>query len=226
MPPRSKSDCPTCAPRSATNRSCNRVDPAAVKREETCDEYPKTHEHHCACADPPEVVETQRAPEPKAEEDDQDPGEVRPNLVEDPRLVRGQRPEIRRSVVRRAVSVRLRERAPDVADTDRDKYEKPTNPGRTEGFNASGWELLSFHRSGAQLVGGAPVSSFLRLLLTGRRPKRSRLPAGLGHSYWSASSTFSFEARRAGRIAASMPATIATTTKIASDRYGSANTTP
>ena len=26
-----------------------------------------------------------------------------------------------------------------------------------EEFNASGWELLSFHRSGAQLVGGAPV---------------------------------------------------------------------
>src|SRR6266498_1017877 len=132
MPPRSKSDCPTCAPRSATNRSCNRVDPAAVKREETCDEYRKSCEHHCACADPPEDVGTQRAPEPKAEEDDQDPGEVVPNLVVDPRHVRGQRPEIRQSVVRRAVSVRLRERAPDPADTERDKYEKPANPGGTQ----------------------------------------------------------------------------------------------
>src|SRR4030095_14331869 len=38
-----------------------------------------------------------------------------------------------------------------------------------------------------------------------------------GHSYWSASRTFSRDARLAGRIAARIPARIATTTKAASD---------
>jgi hypothetical protein len=37
------------------------------------------------------------------------------------------------------------------------------------------------------------------------------------HSYWSASRTFSFEARRAGRIAASIPARMATATNAAGD---------
>jgi hypothetical protein len=89
-----------------------RVDPAAVKPEEAIEEDPKTCEHYCACADPPEDVGTQRAPEPKAEEDDQDPGEVGPNLVLDPRLVRGQRAEVGGSVVCGPVSVGLRERGP------------------------------------------------------------------------------------------------------------------
>ena len=48
-------------------------------------------------------------------------------------------------------------------------------------------------------------------------PRRAPEDEGLGpHSYWSASSTFSLDARRAGRIAASTPAAIATTTKTAS----------
>ncbi len=46
------------------------------------------------------------------------------------------------------------------------------------------------------------------------------------YSYWSASRTLSLEARLAGRIAASMPARIATATKAARDLYGIANTTP
>src|SRR4029450_7543808 len=117
MPPRPKSDCSSCAHGVPRLVRAIRVGPAAVKAEETCDEERKTCEHHCACPDPPEDVGTQRAPEPKAEEDDQDPAEVVPNLVVDPRLVRGQGPEIRSIVVRRAVSGRLRERAPDPADT-------------------------------------------------------------------------------------------------------------
>ena len=43
-----------------------------------------------------------------------------------------------------------------------------------------------------------------------------RPPLPRGHSYWSASRMFSFEARFAGRIAASMPARIATPTKTTS----------
>ena len=46
------------------------------------------------------------------------------------------------------------------------------------------------------------------------------------HSCWSACSTLRREARLAGRMAASIPARIATTTKAASDPYGIANTIP
>ena len=49
------------------------------------------------------------------------------------------------------------------------------------------------------------------------RPRRSRAGAALSHSYWSASSTFSREARRAGKIAARMPTTIAAIAKTISD---------
>jgi hypothetical protein len=41
--------------------------------------------------------------------------------------------------------------------------------------------------------------------------------SSVDHSYWSASRMFSREARRAGRIAASVPARMATTTNAASD---------
>ena len=47
-----------------------------------------------------------------------------------------------------------------------------------------------------------------------------------GYSYCSASSTFSLEARRAGRIAASIPARIAMPTKTTSVPYGTAKTMP
>src|SRR4029453_11881909 len=92
----------------------------------------------------------------------------------------------------------------------------------------------------ATAIEAASVSAARLMVVVRNMSPPLRVIAGLGgeppsggfltelcrYSYWSASSTFSLDARLAGRIAESIPARIATTTKIASEPNGSENTTP
>jgi geranylgeranyl reductase family protein len=83
------------------------------------------------------------------------------------------------------------------------------DPDASRGLNAVPIRLLAALGRAAKAPGGA-----------------YRREAAEAYSYCNASSTFSLDARLAGRIADSIPARIATATKMASERNGSENTTP
>jgi hypothetical protein len=71
-----------------------------------------------------------------------------PAAVVQPGLARRERPEVRDVVVGRAERSRLGDIARDPADVERHERDEAAEPSRTEGFDAFGWGLLAFDRSG------------------------------------------------------------------------------
>jgi hypothetical protein len=81
------------------------------------------------CADATDDIGTERAPQAEAEQDYEDAGEVRSDLVVDPGARSRLCAEVRDVIVRHAVRGWLRQTTRDPSDVERHECEQATSPG-------------------------------------------------------------------------------------------------
>src|SRR5690349_3904514 len=113
-----------------------RVDPLAVEPEDPVEEAAGPRDDHCSGAEAAERARTEREPETDAERDDEQPAEIRGELVVEPRTAGGQRAEVGEIVVGGAERGRLDEVTGDPAGVERQEGDETAEAEETRGSHA------------------------------------------------------------------------------------------
>ncbi len=109
------------------------IDPAAVQPEEAVEEHPDPDEAEKEYSEPGGQAASQGAPQPEREDENEQTGQVRGDLVVEPGALGRDRAEIADVVVGRAERLGLAEVTHDEPDDEGHRREQPADGGDTQG---------------------------------------------------------------------------------------------